>query len=109
MRKLFGSIALALVLVAPAGCCTTRNSETQVSVESYVAALERIKTNLTDDVRPGYAEALSASGVIPELQGARLGVLDDTLTLINDTLTGAAEAPAEDAETPEAPAEGGGE
>ena len=102
MKKLLGSIALIALLIAPTGCCTNRNAETQVSVDSYVSALEKIKSNLVDDVRPGYAEALSASGVIPELQEARLGVLDDTVTLIDDTLTGAAEPES-------APESGGGE
>ena len=101
MRKLLGSIALVALLLAPAGCCTNRHAESQVSVESYVSALERIKSNIVEDIRPGYAEALDASGVIPELLEARLGVVDDTVTLIDDTLTGANE--------PEAPAEGGGE
>ena len=90
MKKLITSAILVVLLVAP-GCCTNRNPETQVSIDSYVAALERVKINLTDDIRPGYAEALAASGLLPELIEARLGLLDDTLTLIDDTLTGAAE------------------
>ena len=93
MNKLFLGIALTAVLVTAPGCCTTRNTETQVSVDSYVAAIEKIQSNLEQDILPGYQEALESSNLIPELQEARLGVVRDTITLCKDTLTGAAEEP----------------
>lgn len=90
MKKLISGALLVVLLAAP-GCCTNRNPDTQVSIDSYVSTLERVRTNLKDDVRPGYEEALLSSGVIPELVEARLGLVDDTLLLIDDALTGAAD------------------
>jgi len=88
-----GFALLVFALFTFPGCCTTRDSETQVSVDSYKAALVKIKSNLEEDIRPGYAEALEASGVIPELVEARLGLVDDTVTLCEDTLSGASGEP----------------
>lgn len=93
MKKIVLACVLALVVLAATGCCTTRNTETQVSVDSYVMALEKIKSNLERDIRPGYKEAMEGSGWIPQLQEARLGVVDDTITLCEDTLSGAAGEP----------------
>lgn len=87
MKKLLSVALLALALVAP-GCACGRNSETGVSIESYVQALEKVKSNIEADILPGYTEALERGDLVPELKKARLGVVQDTLTLIDTTLKG---------------------
>ena len=79
--------ALTLLLLF-SGCACGRNAETGVSIESYVSALEKVKSNLEADVLPGYTEALERSDLVPELKAARLGVVQDTIDLIDTTLTG---------------------
>jgi len=92
MNRLFTASVLALVLVLPAGCCTARNTETGVSVESYDAALGRIRVNLLE-VRAGYSEALTRSDLLPATFPAKLGLIDDTVRLIDGTLSGGTVAP----------------
>ena len=66
-----------------------------VSIDSYVASIEKIKDNLEKDIRPGYKEALNVAvesgALIPELRDARLEVVDATTSLCDDCLTGAVE------------------
>ena len=87
MKKLLIASALTLALFTP-GCAYKRNSETGVSIDSYVSTLEKVKSNIEHDMLPGYTEALDRSDLVPELKKARLGVVQDTLTLINAALTG---------------------
>jgi len=87
VKKFLTAAALALLLIGP-GCACGRNSETGVSIESYVSTLERVKSNLEADILPGYTEALERSDLVPELREARLGVVQDTITLIDAALTG---------------------
>jgi len=87
MKKFLVASALALALFAP-GCACKRNSETGVSIDSYVSTLEKVKANIEHDMLPGYTEALDRSDLVPELKKARLGVVQDTLTLIDAALTG---------------------
>ncbi len=87
MKRFLSASLLAVALLAP-GCCTTRNTETKVSIESYDNALKQIRKNLTESVRPGYAEALQRSDLLPATFAAKLGVVDDTIALIDGTLTG---------------------
>ena len=91
MNRLMRTGALALVLMMPVGCCTTRDSETSVSVESYKSALKQLRKNLATDIRPGYEEALKRSDLLPATHNARLGVVDDSVRLIDGTLAGATE------------------
>jgi len=87
MKKTLTAAFLMLLLIAP-GCACGRNSETGVSIESYVQTLEKVKSNLEADIAPGYTEALERSDLVPELKKARMGVVQDTLTLIDAALTG---------------------
>jgi len=92
MNRLFMASVLALVLVLPAGCCTARNAETGVSIESYDAALGRIRVNLIQ-IRANYSEALKRSDLLPATFPAKLGLVDDTVRLIDGTLSGGTVAP----------------
>lgn len=86
--RLFQSIVLVGVLLAP-GCCSTRDAETSVSTDDYKAALNRVRTNLVDNIRPSVAEIMSADTThLPEWKEAKLDLIDDTVTLIDDTLAG---------------------
>jgi len=87
MKKILIASALTLTLFAP-GCAWKRNSETGVSIESYVKTLEKVKSNIEADILPSYTEALDKAKFVPELQKAKLGVVQDTLTLIDSALTG---------------------
>lgn len=90
MNRLLVASALAFALFS-SGCCTARDSETHVSVDSYKRALQQIRSNLVDDIRPGYKEALERSDLLPDTFPVRLGLVDDTITLIDGTLAGATE------------------
>ena len=86
MRKFW----LALTLVAlTGGCCTTRDGDTQVSAESYKAALTKVQSNLKDRIRPALADLLDKDTTHGDAwKSAKLGLIDDTLTLCSDTLAG---------------------
>jgi hypothetical protein len=96
MKKILTAAFVTLLLLAP-GCACGRNAETGVSIESYVQTLQKVKSNLEADVLPGYTEALERGDLVPELKKARLGVVQDTLTLIDAALMG--EIAGETAET----------
>ncbi len=104
MRKLVVMSALIVALVALSGCCTTRNPDTGVSVESYVQTLEKIKSNLEDDLKPSMEELLAADTAhIEPWKQAKRDLMNDTITLCNDALLG------DEAGRSEAPNEGGEE
>lgn len=98
MSRLIPSITVALAMLLPAGCCTQRDPDTDVSIESYKRVLRQTRENLVDDVRPGYEEALRRSDLLPATFDARLGVVDDTVRLIDGALAGSQEGQEEDGE-----------
>lgn len=95
MKKLILIVAL---LVTPACCPPTRNTETGVSVTSYTEALTKIRDNVA-----AIRTDVAAIDYNKDLKEADLQLIDATITLCNDTLAGknAGAAPAP------APAEGG--
>lgn len=92
MRRI-GLAALVAALLLFPGCHsaeTCTHPETGVSIASYVEALSKVKSNL-GTIREGYAESMDKAKppYVPELKEARLGLVDATVTLCDDTLTGA--------------------
>lgn len=79
MKKLV-TLVLALAL---AGCCTTRNPDTGVSVDSYVAALKKVSSNVAE-----IRSDIATLDYDPELKKAHMQVMDATVTLCDDTLAG---------------------
>jgi hypothetical protein len=80
MKKLILTAALVL---SSTGCCATRDADTQVSVESYKAAITKIRSNV--------AEIRSDVVLIDydkDLKEANVQLIDATLTLCDDTLAG---------------------
>ena len=77
-------VSLALLLLSGCAC----RDENGVSLDSYQAALRQIQANLVDDTRPAMEEAFSRAdpGYPEEYEEAVLGVIDDTLELIDETL-----------------------
>lgn len=89
MKKLIGVMVLVVALIALSGCCSTRNAETGVSVDSYVAALEKVKSNLEDDLKPAMEELLDKDTAhIEPWKESKRNLLDDTITLCDDALQG---------------------
>jgi len=94
VRRVLAATVMVGVLFLSA-CACNRHPVTKVSIDSYVASIEKIKDNLEKDIRPGYEEALDAAveaeAIIPELKEGRLDVVDATISLCDDCLTGAVE------------------
>ena len=68
------------------GCCSCR--------ERYAPFLEQVESNLRDDIRPKYAEALGAQGLPEDVVENRLGLVDDTADSLRRVRTGGPEAAA---------------
>lgn len=83
--------ALLLFGLCLSGCCVPRDAETGVSIESYRQALTQINRNMTDGIRPAYAEALERAGYVPEYTQAKLEEFDVTAALARSTATGTVE------------------
>ena len=102
--KRFGVAVLVVLLLLFPGCCASVNAvhpDTNVSIESYVNALTRIKEKVAV-MRGDHEAALKRAQppYVPALMEAELGVYDSTILLCDDALTGS---------EGKAPAEGGGE
>jgi hypothetical protein len=103
MNRPLLALVLGLALLAP-GCCSTRDTETGVSVDSYKQAITKIKSNLTESIRPALATALDEVGqegkkpYIDAYKEGKLTLIDATVQLCDDTLTG---KNAPDGEVPE--------
>jgi hypothetical protein len=95
MRHAFAA-ALGLALLFSSGCCTQRNTETAVSVDSYVEVLQKVKSNLVGkDGKGGIRATLDEALGNPEagspdaaVKDSSLNLVDDTVDLIDGTLEG---------------------
>lgn len=75
--------AFVLLTTFFAGCCTTRDAATGVSVESYRSAITQLKTNLVE-VR----KDISDVDYDADIKKAHLQLIDASVALCDDTLVG---------------------
>jgi hypothetical protein len=92
MRRIGFVAALVGALLFMPGCHSTEtctHPDTGVSIGSYVEALGKVKKNL-GEIRAAYDESMGLANpaYVPELREARLGLVDATVTLCDDALTG---------------------
>lgn len=88
MKLLTRAAVVAAILLTPA-CCATRDAESGVSTDEYKAAVARIVSNLEIHIRPAFTDALGNDAThSDEWKEAKIGLLDDTITLGKDVLAG---------------------
>jgi hypothetical protein len=91
MKSLTRFLLVAALVLAP-GCCTTRNADTGVSVESYVEGITKVRANIAE-----IRSDLIAADYDATIKEADVQLIDATITLCDDMLAGknAGTAPAE--------------
>lgn len=87
MKRFLQVCIMAVVLAAP-GCCSTRDTESGVSTDDYKAAIEQIKSNLSNNIKPTVSDLMAESARPDEWKTAKLELIDDTITLCEDVLAG---------------------
>jgi len=86
MKNLLRSaIIVTIVLFAP-GCASTDSYG--VSHENYRAAIEQIRSNLADHIKPTVQEVFAGGEMSQIRRNATMDLMSDTLTLCDDTLAG---------------------
>jgi len=83
MKSMLRGLVMVALMISPVGCCTARDEQTGVSVDSYKAAITKVRSNIAE-IRSDVATVTYE----PAIKAADLQLIDATIALCDDTLAG---------------------